>query len=85
VMTNLTKTQRAVLVCVVERSCGGWLAGGILRRCVPRSKAAAERMRLYGLLYSRRTAWDGGWRKSWKPTPLGMLVYRGLKNERNDQ
>ena len=80
-MTNLTKTQRAVLVCVVERSCGGWLAGGILRRSVRQSAKSTERMRLYGLLYSRRPVYAGGWRKSWKPTPLGMLVYRGIKAE----
>lgn len=80
-MTNLSPTQRAVLKCVVERHCGGWLPGGMLRRFVPRSHYAAERMRLYGLLYSRRTRYKGGWWKSWRPTPMGMCVYRGIMAE----
>jgi hypothetical protein len=84
-LTNLTKTQRAVLVCVVERGDGGWLSHDNLRYCVPeRAEYSAERMRLYGLLYVQRMPYRGGWRKSWKPTPLGMLVYRGIKAEGND-
>lgn len=77
-LTNLSKTQRAVLICVVERHCGGWLPNGILQRCVPRSGYGAERLRLYGLLFVRRTRYAYGWRKSWRPTTLGWLVFRGL-------
>ncbi len=77
-LTKLSKTQRAVLICVVERHCGGWLPNGILQRCVPRSAYSAERLRLYGLLFVRRTRYAYGWRKSWRPTPMGWLMFRGL-------
>jgi len=80
-LTKLSKTQRAVLICVVERHAGGWLPNGILQRCVPRSGYSAERLRLYGLLFVRRTRYPYGWRKSWKPTTLGWLVYQGLRVE----
>lgn len=49
-LTKLSKTQRAVLICVVERHAGGWLPNGILQRCVPRSGYSAERLRLYGCI-----------------------------------
>jgi hypothetical protein len=80
-LTNLTKTQRAVLVCVVECGRGEWLTSRTLFACVPRGRVAGRHLVQNGLLRTR-------WRlthRLWKPTPLGMLVYRGIKNERNDQ
>jgi hypothetical protein len=76
-LTNLTKTQRAVLVCVVERHAGGWLPSEVLFKYVPRGRVPSYQLRLFGMLFFRRR----GEKRSWKPTRLGILVYRGIKAE----